>query len=80
MAVISSLQSHCFFSTTNAQRGRNFEENCVKADVDMDDILPGLIIEGVLGVQITHIPELSDNFYNPPVDDPAWYKRQVDQW
>ena len=60
-------------------RGNNFDENCIKADVHMDDILPGLIIEGVLGVEISHIPELSDNFYNPPVDDLAWYKRQVDQ-
>lgn len=43
----------------------------------MDDILPGLIIEGVLGVEITHVPELSDNFYTAPVDDLAWYKRKV---
>ena len=58
-------------------RGKNFEENCIKADVDMDDILPGLIIEGVLGVEITHVPELSDNFYTAPVDDLAWYKRKA---
>lgn len=58
-------------------RGRNYDENCIKADVDMDDILPGFIIEGVLGVEITHIPELTDQYYITPVDDPAWYKSQV---
>ena len=33
-------------------RGKNFEENCKKSQVLMDDILPGVIIDGVLGVDL----------------------------
>ena len=38
-------------------RGKNFDKNCKKAAVVMDDILPGVIINGVLGVNLTDIPE-----------------------
>ena len=38
-------------------RGKNFEENCRKSDARMDDVLPGVIIDGVLGVDLTEINE-----------------------
>ena len=38
-------------------RGERFEENCKKSKVTMDDILPGVIIEGVLGIDITDTVE-----------------------
>ena len=34
---------------------KNFEENCRKGAARMDDILPGLIIEEVLGINLTEI-------------------------
>ena len=57
--------------------GQNFVDNCKKAGAVMDDVLPGVIIEGVLGVEITHIPELTDQTYFTPPSDFAWYRHQV---
>ena len=33
-------------------RGKNYEDHCRKSQVDMDDILPGVIIDAVLGIDI----------------------------
>lgn len=56
----------CFFP-----RGKKFEENCRKSQAAMDDILPGLIIEGVLGVDLNDTGEFKGQlddimFYNSP--------------
>ena len=61
------------------QRGQHFVDNCNKAQVAMDDVLPGVIIEGVLGVEITHVPELTDQTYFTPPSDLLWYHNQVDK-
>eukprot|EP00731_Ephydatia_muelleri_P007053 Em0003g1301a len=58
-------------------RGQHFVDNCNKAQVAMDDVLPGVIIEGVLGVEITHVPELTDQTYFTPPSDLLWYHNQV---
>lgn len=51
--------------------------SCNRAQAVMDDVLPGVIIEGVLGVEITDIPEITDQLDSPPYDDRSWYKHQV---
>ena len=33
-------------------RGRRYEDNCRKSQAAMDDILPGVIIDGVLGIDL----------------------------
>ena len=33
-------------------RGKKFEETCRRSDVVMDDVLPGVIIDGVLGIDM----------------------------
>ena len=38
-------------------RGKKYEQNCNKSDVVMDDVLPGVIIDGVLGVNLTSIDD-----------------------
>ena len=43
-------------SVSFISRGKNFEDNCRKADAVMDDVLPGVIIDGVLGVDLKDIP------------------------
>ena len=58
-------------------RGQQFVDNCNKAQVGMDDMLPGFIIEGVLGVEITNIPEFTDQIHFTPPSDLSWYRRQV---
>ena len=58
-------------------RGQNFVNSCNRAQAVMDDVLPGVIIEGVLGVEITDIPEITDQLDSPPNDDKSWYKHQV---
>ena len=45
-----------FVFTTWSCRGKNFEDNCRKSDAVMDDVLPGVIIDGVLGVDLKDIP------------------------
>ena len=69
------------FSFSNRQslyeRGKNYVDNCSKAQVAMDDVLPGVIIEAILGVEITNIPEIIDQTYKVPGTDPAWYKSKV---
>ena len=69
------------FSFPNPQslygRGKNYVDNCNKAEVKMDDVLPGVIIEAVLGVEIIDIPEIIDQSYRVPGTDPAWYKSKV---
>lgn len=62
---------------TSNQRGQQFVDNCNKAQVGMDDMLPGFIIEGVLGVEITNIPEFTDQIHFTPPSDLSWYRRQV---
>ena len=44
------LHSHSHMHT---HRGKRYEENCKTSAVYMDDLLPGVIIEGVLGVNLT---------------------------
>ena len=45
-----------FFTTySSLHRGKNFEDNCRKSDACMDDILPGVIIDGVLGIDLQDI-------------------------
>ena len=41
---------------THTHRGEHYEENCQKSGVHMDDLLPGVIIEGVLGVDLKDCP------------------------
>ena len=52
-------------------------DNCNKAEVVMDDVLPGVIIEAILGVELIHTPQLIDQTYSSPADNPAWYKEKV---
>ena len=43
----------------------------------MYDVLPGVIIETILGVEIIFIPEIIDQSYRVPGTDPACYKSKV---
>ena len=38
--------------TLLAHRGKNFEETCRRSDVIMDDVLPGVVIDGILGIDM----------------------------
>ena len=38
---------------SHSHRGKHYEENCKKSAVYMDDLLTGVIIEGVLGMNLT---------------------------
>lgn len=48
----SKLLKYPLHSTMFICRGKKFEEYCEKLDVDMDDVLPGVIIDGVLGIDL----------------------------
>ena len=50
MQALFSPQRSCL------HRGKKFEDNCRKSDAIMDDVLPGVIIDGVLGVDLQDIP------------------------
>ena len=58
-------------------RAQNFVNTCNKAQAVMDDVLPGVIIEAVLGVEVTDIPQITDQLDFPPSDDNFWYLHQV---
>ena len=42
--------SHYYYIMHNS--GKRFSDNCVKSDVVMDDVLTGVIIDGVLGIDM----------------------------
>ena len=44
-----------FTAYSSLHRGKNFEDNCRKSDAVMDDVLPGVIIDGVLGIDLQDI-------------------------
>ena len=50
------MHSSLSLSLSLTLRGEHYEENCRKSAVYMDDLLPGVIIEGVLGVNLTDCP------------------------
>ena len=43
-------------------RGKNYEENCKKSGVVMDDLLTGVIIDGVLGIDLNVTDEFRSQF------------------
>eukprot|EP00731_Ephydatia_muelleri_P007076 Em0003g1324a len=71
------ISAHLMNRLEKYLRGQNFVSSCNRAQAVMDDVLPGVIIEGVLGVEITDIPEITDQLDSPPYDDRSWYKHQI---
>ena len=60
-------------------RGKNFEDHCRKSQVDMDDVLPGVIIDAVLGIDMNETTvfkgQLDDIMYYIMSNNPKELKR-----
>ena len=50
-------------------RGKNYEDNCQKSQADMDDVLPGVIIDAVLGIDMNET-----TIFKGQLDDVMYYR------